>query len=144
MHTVIPPQVQDSTPALVKPRSVPSCPTLQPVQILLNDSTAFRYISQASQVCIISKLAESTLCPTDPWRTPLVRGLQPDSVPLMTILWALPVSQFSFYLTIQSSTPQFLSFITRMLWEMVSDTLPKSRYTTFTALPQSTKPVMTS
>jgi len=60
---VIPPQVQDSTLALVKPHQVPLCPALQSVQVLLNGSTTFRYVSQSSQLCIISKLAEGGLCP---------------------------------------------------------------------------------
>ena len=42
MHGVVPPQVQDPALALVEPHQVPLCPTLQPVQVLLNGSTAFR------------------------------------------------------------------------------------------------------
>ena len=51
---------------------------------------------------------------------------------------------FSLYLTIYSSIPYFLSFITRMLWEMVSNTLLMSKQTASTALQPSTQPVMIS
>ncbi|XP_052520447.1 uncharacterized protein LOC128071593 [Tympanuchus pallidicinctus] len=50
--------MQDSTLAFVKPHPVFFCPALQPVQVLLNGSTAFRRVSQSSQLCIFSKLAE--------------------------------------------------------------------------------------
>ena len=63
MHAIIPPQVQDSTLALVKPHQVPLCPAPQSVQVLLNGSTIFRYVSQSSQLCIISKLVEGGLYP---------------------------------------------------------------------------------
>ena len=62
-HGVVPPQVQDPAFALVELHQVPLCPTLQPVQVSLNGSTAFWTISQSPQFCIISKLAEGTLCP---------------------------------------------------------------------------------
>ncbi|XP_052556631.1 uncharacterized protein LOC128089357 isoform X2 [Tympanuchus pallidicinctus] len=58
VHAIIPPQMQDSTLAFVKPHLVVFCPALQPVQVSLNGSTAFRHVSQSSQLCIISKLAE--------------------------------------------------------------------------------------
>ena len=61
MHVVIPPQVQDTTLALVKRHQAPPCPTLQSVQVLLNGSTTFRCVSQSSQLCIISKFAEGAL-----------------------------------------------------------------------------------
>ena len=61
MHVVIPPQVQDSTLAAVRPHKVSPCQTLQSVQILLNDSTAFRCVSHSSQLCIISKLAKESI-----------------------------------------------------------------------------------
>ena len=63
MQMVIPPQVQDSTLAIVKLHQVPPCPTLQSVQVLLNNSTAFFCVSHSSQLCIISKLAEGGLYP---------------------------------------------------------------------------------
>ena len=63
MHVVIPPQVQDFTLALLEPHQVPPYPTLMPVHVSLNGSTAFRCIHQSSQLCIISKLAEGGLYP---------------------------------------------------------------------------------
>jgi len=63
MHGVISPQVQDLTLALVQFHQVPLCPALQPFQVSLNGSTAFSCISHLSSFCIISKLAEGTLCP---------------------------------------------------------------------------------
>ena len=73
------------------------------------------------------------------WTTLLVTGLQLDTMPPITTLWALPVSQFSTYLTFHSSILYFLSFMASMLWETVLNALLKSRYTTFTALPASTQ-----
>ena len=61
MHTVIPSQVKDPTLALVKSHQIPLCPTLQPIQVLLNNSTAFWCVSCSSQLCIISNLAEGGL-----------------------------------------------------------------------------------
>ena len=63
IHAVIPPQVQDSTLALVKPHQVPLCPTLQSVQVMLNGSTAFRCVIHSSQFHIVSRLAEGALYP---------------------------------------------------------------------------------
>jgi len=60
MHVVILPSCKNSTLAIIKPHHVPPCPTLQSVQILLNDSTAFWCVSQSSQLCIISKLADAS------------------------------------------------------------------------------------
>ena len=63
MHVLIPPKVQGSTLTLVKPHQFPPCLTLQSAQDLLNDITAFRCVSQSSQLCIISNLAEGGLYP---------------------------------------------------------------------------------
>ena len=49
--------------ALVELHQVPLHPTLQPVQVSLNGSTALQCISHLSQFCVISELAEGTLCP---------------------------------------------------------------------------------
>jgi len=61
VHGVVPPQVQDPALALVELHQVPLRLTLQPVQVTLNGSTAFRCIYHSSQLCVISKLAEGTL-----------------------------------------------------------------------------------
>ncbi|XP_072186652.1 uncharacterized protein [Excalfactoria chinensis] len=50
--------MQDSTLAYVKPHPVSYCPALQSVQVSLNGRTAFRRVSQSSQLRVISKLAE--------------------------------------------------------------------------------------
>ena len=60
---IILPQIQDSTLALVKGHQVPPCLALQFVQVLLTGSTAFQCVSNSSQLCIISKLAEGELYP---------------------------------------------------------------------------------
>ncbi|XP_048782344.1 uncharacterized protein LOC125684319 isoform X1 [Lagopus muta] len=111
----------------------------QPVQLSLNGSTAF---SQSSQLRIITNLLRVAIIPssrslmkmlnksgpsTDPWGTPLVTGLQPDSALPTTTLCALPVSQFSTHLTVHSSIPHLLSFVTRMWWGTASKALLKSR-----------------
>jgi len=74
-------------------------------------------ISHSSQFVVISKLAEDTFCSSsrslmkmlnrtgpgiDPWGTPLVTGLQPDFMLLITMLWAQPFSQFSVHLAVCS------------------------------------------
>jgi len=66
MHGVIPPQVQNPALALVELHHVPLCPTLQPVQVSLNGSAAFRCISHSSQFCVTRKLAEGTLLTLHP------------------------------------------------------------------------------
>jgi len=63
MHAVIPPQLQDSTQALVKPLQVLPCPALQSVQVLLHNNTTLRCVSQSFQLCIINKVAEGELYP---------------------------------------------------------------------------------
>ncbi|XP_064323789.1 uncharacterized protein LOC135316058 [Phalacrocorax carbo] len=78
---------------------------------------------------------------TDPWGTPPVTGLQPDSARLIMTLGVLILSEFCVHLTVPSSNPHFLSLPVRMLWETVSNALLKSRQTTSTALPSSTQPV---
>jgi len=63
VHGVVPPQVQDPALALAEFHQVLLCPTLQPVQVSLDGSTAFWCIHHSSQFCVISKLAEGTLHP---------------------------------------------------------------------------------
>jgi len=63
VHGVVPPPVQDPSLALVELHQVPLPRILQPVQVSLNGSTAFWCIYHSSQFCVISKLAEGTLCP---------------------------------------------------------------------------------
>jgi len=63
VHGVVPPQVQDPALALVEIHQIPLCPTLQPVQVTLNGSTACRCIHHSSQFGVISKLAEGILYP---------------------------------------------------------------------------------
>jgi len=48
---------------LVEPYQVLLCPSVQPIQVPLNGSTAFWCVSQSSQLRITSKLAESALYP---------------------------------------------------------------------------------
>lgn len=55
---VIPSQVQDSILAFVKPYLISCCPSLQPVQVLLNGSTTFWCVGHSLQFCIVSVLAE--------------------------------------------------------------------------------------
>ncbi|KAK4831590.1 hypothetical protein QYF61_018350 [Mycteria americana] len=119
---VIPSQVSDLALLLIELHEVLASPFLQPVKVPLDASTTLWCISHSSQFCVISKLAEGTLCPSsrslmkmlnrmrpniDPWATPLVTGLQLDFMPLTTTLWAWPFSQFSVHLTIASSSPYF-------------------------------------
>ena len=79
---------------------------------------------------LLKKRLNKTGTSTNLWGIPLVTGLQLDSAPLMATLWVLPLSQFSIHLTVQSvhsSSPLFMSFPVRMLWEIASKALLKSR-----------------
>lgn len=58
-------------------------------------------------------------------------GLQPDVEPMTP--WVQPFSQFSISLTACSSNPYFSSFSKRILWQIVTKALLKSRKTIFTA-----------
>ena len=137
---------------------VPLCPTLQSVQVLLNAGTGFWCVSHSSQLCIISKLAEDGLCPfiqvvdedvkqgqtqhqargnMASYRPP-TSFCEPDDNTLRS------ANQPVLNLLHHPHIPHFLSFITRMLWEAVSNALLKSRYTASTALPASTQSVITS
>jgi len=58
--------VQDPALALVEFHQVPLCPTLQPVQVSVNGSTACWCIHHSSQFCVISKLAEGALLTLHP------------------------------------------------------------------------------
>jgi len=60
MRRVVPPQVQDPAFSFVESHQVPLCPTLQPVQVTLNGSTAFWCIYHTYQFGVISKLAKGT------------------------------------------------------------------------------------
>jgi len=65
VHGVVPSQVQDLALALVEFHQVPLRPTLQPVQVLLNGSTALWCTSHSSQFCVISKLDGDTVPQAD-------------------------------------------------------------------------------
>ncbi|PKU42183.1 neuronal acetylcholine receptor subunit alpha-4 [Limosa lapponica baueri] len=56
-------ELQDPTPILVEFHQVPLSPTFWPVHVSLYGSKAFWCVSHSSQFCIISKVAEGTLCP---------------------------------------------------------------------------------
>lgn len=64
----------------------------------------------------------------DPWGTLLITGLQLDFMPLITILWAQSLSQFSVYVAV--SAPSLYSsiiFFKRFLWQTASKVFLKSR-----------------
>lgn len=101
MCLVIPSPEQDSTLVLVEIHQVPLHPTPQTIQVSVNGSTDFwcvgfvppanlpRVDTIPSSRSLTSTLNETGLN-TDTWGTPLFTGLQLDSVPLITILSALP------------------------------------------------------
>lgn len=60
---VLPPQVQGFVLHLIGCPDVPVSPFLQPAEVPLNSSTALWCMSHSSQLCVISKLIEGTLCP---------------------------------------------------------------------------------
>jgi len=60
MQLFPPPQCMTLHLPFFEPHKVPLHPTLQPIQVLLNDSTAFWCVSHF-QLCIIGKLAEGAL-----------------------------------------------------------------------------------
>lgn len=61
-----------------------------------------------------------------------------------TSFWAWPFSQFSIHLTAYSSSCYFISFSVRILCKTVSKISLKSWLTISTALPSSTKPIISS
>ena len=63
LHRFIPPQVQDFALLFAELHEVPISPFLHPVEVPPKSSTTLWCISQSSQFCTISKLAESTHCP---------------------------------------------------------------------------------
>lgn len=72
------------------------------------------------------KTLKNTGLVTDPWGTLLDTGLQLNSVILITVHQALPISKFSIHLPVYSSIQCFLSLLTRMSWETTSKALLKS------------------
>ena len=94
-------------------------------------------MSHLHQYCVIFKLTEGMICPTiqilnehvkHDWSTLLVRGLQLDFVPLITILCSHPFSQFSIYFTVCSSSPYVIIFSMRMSWDTVLKAFVKPRW----------------
>ena len=59
-----------------------SLPSSYPIQVSLDSSMAFRCISHSSQLCIISKLAESALCPFIQFINEDVKNKRSDPVPM--------------------------------------------------------------
>ena len=59
---VIPPQVQDLVLLLAELHEVPGSPFLQLAEVPLVGSTTLWHISHSSQFCVLSKLAQGTLC----------------------------------------------------------------------------------
>ena len=63
MRGVVPPHIQDFSLPFAELYNIPVSSFLQPVKVLLNGSLTLWCISHSSQFCVISKLAEGTLCP---------------------------------------------------------------------------------
>ena len=94
----------------------PSCVSAAPPSFV--SSADLMRVDSITSSRLLMKMLNKTEPRTDPWGT-LLTDLQSDSALLMTTLWALSVSPFSIHLTVYSSIPHFLSFITRVLWETV-------------------------
>ena len=85
------------------------------------------------QLGAICKLAESALNPTvditdedaeehstDPWGTPLLSDLLPDTEPLTTTPWLWSHNQFLVHQTVHPSNPYLSNLERRMLWGTMS------------------------
>ena len=71
-------------------------------------------------------------------------GHQLDLTPFTTTLWAWPSGQFFTQQRVYLSKPHDASFLRKILWETLSKALLKSRYTTSTTFPSSTRRVTRS
>ena len=63
VHGIVLPQVQDFGLPFVEHQKVSVSPFLQSVKVPLDGSTTLWCTSYSSRCCVISRLAEGTLCP---------------------------------------------------------------------------------
>ena len=71
-------------------------------------------------VFLLMKVLKSSSPKTDPWGTPLLTGLHPDTEPLITTLWLHPASQFLIHQTVHPSNPYLSNLERRMWWGTMS------------------------
>lgn len=76
------------------------------------------------------KILNKTSPKPESWGTPLVPGWQLDLTPFTTMLWIWQLSHFFNQCSVHSSKPWAASFPRRMLWEIVSNIILKSRQIT--------------
>ncbi|RMC01183.1 hypothetical protein DUI87_22274 [Hirundo rustica rustica] len=154
LQGVIVAKVQDSALGLSKPRPIGLCPSVQPFQVFLQSLSSFQQIDTCSQLSVICKFTNERLHTfihvinkniEQNW--PQHRSMrdttgdwpQLDAAPFTTTLWAQPSSQFLTQQRVLLSKPRADSLSWSMLWDTVSKALLKSKQTTSTALPASTR-----
>lgn len=128
VHGVIFFQLQDFA-LLVQLPGVPVGLFLQPVKlpqdrrvalwpllsVLCHLHTGWVYTLHHHLMKVVNRIKPSI----DPWGTLPATGFQLDFMPLITTLWAWPISQFLVHLPVCSSSLYFSSFPVRILWKTV-------------------------
>ena len=138
LHGVVVTKVQDLALGLAVPHTVGLSPSIQAVQIplqslppssrstvppcLVSSANSLREHSIPSPRSLI-KMLHKAGPNTEPWRTSLVTGHQPDLTPFTTTLCARPSRRFFTQRRVHPSKPRAASFSRRMLWETVSTAL---------------------
>ncbi|RMB92462.1 hypothetical protein DUI87_31116 [Hirundo rustica rustica] len=149
-------KVQDSALGLTKLQLVGLCPPIQVVQISLQSHPTFQEIDTRSQLSVIRKFTnqrfntlihvinkgiEQNWPQHRPLRDTTGDWPQLDAAPFTATLWARPSSQFLTQQRELLSEPRAASLSWSVLRETVSKALLKSKQTTSTALPASTRQV---
>ncbi|KAJ7413846.1 hypothetical protein WISP_88023 [Willisornis vidua] len=139
LHGVVVAKVQDLALDLVEPHVTGFSPSLQAIQVSLENPLAFQQINTPPQLSVIRKFANGRLnlliqiiqmlnrtgCNTDRWETPLGAGCQLDAASFTTTLWAWPSTQFLTQQRVHLSKTRAASFFRSMQWKMVSNALLK-------------------
>ncbi|RMB92479.1 hypothetical protein DUI87_31121 [Hirundo rustica rustica] len=149
-------KVQDSALGLTQLQLVGLCPPIQVVQISLQSHPTFQEIDTRSQLSVIRKFTnqrfntlihvinkgiEQNCAQHRPLRDTTGDWPQLDAAPFTATLWARPSSQFLTQQRELLSEPRAASLSWSVLRETVSKALLKSKQTTSTALPASTRQV---
>ncbi|TRZ26596.1 hypothetical protein HGM15179_000537 [Zosterops borbonicus] len=156
LNGVIVAKMYDLAFGLIKLHPIGLCPSIQPCQVSLQSPPTFQQMDTCSQLNVICKFTNERVNilihvinkdieQSWPQHTPLrdTTGDCPqlDAAPLTSTLWARPSSQFLTQQGVLLSKPWAASFSRSVLWETVSRALLKSKYTTSTAFPASTRQV---
>ena len=132
--------MQDTAPGFFEPDEVHLCLLLEPVQVPLFGVPSLWCV--CPQLGVISKFSEGALDPTDdvadedieeyqpqhgPCGTTLITNHHPDMEPLTAALWTQSCSRFIVNSTVHPSNLYLSHLERRMLWDIVSKALLRSR-----------------